>query len=379
MRRQRQKEAIQTGRTLPPRYKTYTPGELPASSVEAKPPRRKIFSFLIWSVLIIFIVCLAAAITLAVWDARNISGASRKLFGSGSITSLLSGGDLQTDSNGRVNVLVAGYSADDPGHAGAKLTDSIMVISMNPDSKTGYMLSIPRDLYVAIPGNGYGKINEAYQDGGMPLLTQVAQKITGYQIPYYALVNYAAVRGIVDAVGGIDVTINSPDGRLYDPNKDYTTGGPLVDLSNGTHHLNGQQALDLSRARGDTDPLPYYSPQPIGFAQSDFQRAADQHLIFSAIKAKLNWKLILNPRKNSQILNAIADNVKTNIQVSEARPLFSLFNDIPNEKLKSLSMRDLNGHNYLASTYYEGSTLTPAAGLDDYSQIQSSLSQIAQQ
>jgi hypothetical protein len=93
----------------------------------------------------------------------------------------------------------------------------------------------------------------------------------------------------------------------------------------------------------------------------------------------MSWKLVLDPRKNSKILNALADNVKTNISIDEARPLFGLFNSIPSNKLQPLSLRALNGKNYLASNFYEGSTLTPAAGIDDYTEINQALSQYNQQ
>jgi LCP family protein required for cell wall assembly len=372
MQRRKQDDTIQTGRTLPSaRYKSYSPSEETVAVEEIESQSRG-WRIVRRSLLIIVLIFFTLFLVLAVWDARNISAASQKMFGSGNIFSLVNSGNLQTDSTGRVNMLVAGYSADDAGHAGAQLTDTIMLISMNPISKTGYMLSIPRDLYVAIPAHGHGKINEAYPDGSMPLLVRVVENITGMQIPYYSLVDYTAVRDIVNAVGGIYVTINSPDGRLYDPNRDYSTHGPLVDLTNGSHHLDGEQALDLSRARGD--PSPYGIPA--GFEQSDFQRTADQRMIFSAIKAKMSWKLILYPRKNGQILNALSKNVKTNITASEARPMFGLFNSIPNSQLQSYSLRDLNGHNYLASTHYEGDTLSPLAGLDDFSQIQAVLTQL---
>lgn len=383
---------IQTGRSLPGKVTAYRPGgpyqshpsggqqyhghqEQEGDQQAPKKPKATWKKILKRTVLSVVLLVLAAAIFIGAWDARNISRASQKMFGSGNILSLLNSSGLKTDSSGRVNMLVAGYSIDDPGHAGANLTDSILLLSMNPANHTGYMLSIPRDLYVNIPGFGHAKINEAYKDGGMSLLGQVVQADFGTQINYYALVDYSAVRDIVNALGGIDVTINSPDGRLYDPNKDWTTGGPLVDLSNGVHHLNGQQALDLSRARGD--PSPY--GVAIGFEQSDFQRTADQRLIFAAIKSKLNWKLILDPRENSQILNAIADNVKTDIKINEARPLFSLFNSIPSTKLQSLNLRSLNGKNYLSSytTYSGESALIPAAGVDNFSQIQAALQQIS--
>ncbi|HET9721408.1 MAG TPA: LCP family protein [Candidatus Saccharimonadales bacterium] len=375
---------IQTGRALPqnirvssysPRKAVRHPDDLTINRDDEtyaeprrKPRWRKVTTR---TILLIFLLALAAILTIGIWDARNISSASQKMFGSGNLLALVNSNGLKTADDGRVNVLVAGYSVDDPGHQGADLTDSILLLSMNPSNHTGYMLSIPRDLYVKIPGFGHAKINEAYKDGGMSLLEQVVESDFDTQINYYALVDYSAVRDVVNALGGVNVTISSPDGRLYDPNKDWTTGEPLVDLNNGPHHLNGQQALDLTRARGDSSPYGY----SVGFEQSDFQRTADQRLVFTSIKNKLNWKLILNPKKNSQILNAVADNVKTNVTIGEARPLFSLFNNIPSSQLKSLSLRDINGKTYVEDTYYEGSTQSPAAGINDFSEINSALQQ----
>ena len=78
------------------------------------------------------------------------------------------------------------------------------------------------------------------------------------------------------------------------------------------------------------------------------------------------------------LARVVADNLHTDIPADQARPLFGLFNSIPASQLKSLSLRDLNGRNYLAGTYYEGSTLTPSAGLDDYSSIRAALAQSEQ-
>lgn len=320
--------------------------------------------------LIFFLVILAAFLFIGIWDARNISRASQKLFGSSNFLSLLAGGSLKTDQNDRVNVLVVGYSVDDPGHAGATLTDSIMLLSLDPATKTGFMLSIPRDLYVKTVAGNYTKINQVHQDSGMAALEEVVSSDFGLPISYHMLINYSSVRDSVNALDGIDVTINSPDGRLYDPNIDWSTGGPLVDLANGTHHLNGQQALNLTRARGD-------SSQSVGFEMSDFQRTADQRLVFTAIKDKISWKLILDPRKNSKVIDAFAGNIKTDVQASEARPLFGLFNRVNTQNLKSITLNNINGKNYLKSTttFYGSSALIPAAGLNDYSDIQRAISQ----
>jgi len=360
--------------------------EVPPESVNppkkaSDKPKRSIKKKVALLLLILVAIVLALAIFIGVWDERNISAASKTMFGSSNLVALTRGGSLKTDADGRVNVLIVGYSADDAGHQGAQLTDSILLLSMNPAKHTGYMLSIPRDLYVDLGSNNclsgaqYCKINEAYEDGGMSLLEQTVDTDLDVSINYYAIIDYTAVRDIVNALGGITVTINSPDGRLYDPNRDYTTHTPLVDLANGSHRLNGEQALDLTRARGDTDALPYGSPLPIGFAQSDYQRVADQRLVFQAIKAKLNWKLMLDPRQNSQILNALAANIKTDLKIGEARPLFGLFNSIPTAQLQSLSLNKLNGQTLLESydSYYAGDTQSPTAGVGDYSQIQQAI------
>lgn len=330
--------------------------------------------------LLLIVFCLLLIIP--IWNARNFSHASSKMFGSGNLASLVFSDSLKESDQGRTNVLVVGYSVDDPGHPAASLTDSIMLLSMDKNTHKGYMLSIPRDLYVNIPDFGYAKINEAYQDGersgfsepnypsgGMGLLEKVVSDKFDTPIHYYALVNYSAVREIVNALGGVTVNIQSPDpDGLYDPNISVADGGPLK-LSNGSQKLDGQTALNLTRARGDA----YGS---YGFPRADFDRTEHQRQVFAAIKQELNWKLILDPRKNGKLFDAAADNVKTDIKISEIRPLYSLFRSIPDASLQSASLNQLNGKNYLKSytTSSGQSALIPAAGIDDYSQIVSALS-----
>jgi LCP family protein required for cell wall assembly len=336
----------------------------------AEPKKRKItFKRIIASILV---GSLLFALFIAVWDGRNISHASAKMFGSGNLLQALTPTSLKGSDQGRVNVLIVGYSVDDPGHPGASLTDSIMVLSMSTSNHTGYMLSIPRDLYVKIPGYGAGKINEAYKDGGIALLEQIIENNFQTHIDYSALLDYTAVRDSVNALGGVTVNIQSTDPRgLYDPNISPADGGPLK-LANGPQVIDGQTALNLTRARGDA----YGS---YGFPQSDFNRTEHQRQVFTAMKEKLNWKLILDPRKNGEVFDAFANNVKTDVTLSEVRPLYSLFNGIPASQLGSVSLNNFNGRNLLASTYYEGSTLSPAAGVNDYSDIDAALHQLNSQ
>src|SRR5665213_1646842 len=207
------KDAFDIGRTLPNRAPSrHTPIKPDEAAVTQRPvvkePRRFGFKKALLSLVLLVLVFF---IVVGTWDAVALSRASQKMFGNGNLLSLI-GGDLG-QHNGRTNILVAGYSADDPGHSGANLTDSIMLISLDSTKKSGYILSIPRDLYVDIPSYGYAKINEAYQDGenggfsqqgyaagGMGLLESIVTSKFNTPIDYYALVDYAALRDTVNAV-----------------------------------------------------------------------------------------------------------------------------------------------------------------------------------
>lgn len=299
----------------------------------------------------------------------------------GNVFGVLTTTKLDGEDTGRVNILLAGNSADDPGHDGANLTDSIMVVSINTRNNTAYMLSVPRDLWVNIPGNGHAKINEAYADGqsenfkesgypdgGMGLLEETIEQNFNVNINYYSLIDYGAFRDTVNAVGGINVTIKTDDPRgLYDPSIDWTTHGPLVKLTNGTHTLNGEQALDLARARGDA----YGS---YGFDNADFDRTQHQREMLLALKSKIMTTGVLaNPVKISNLLDALGKNVKSDLELSEVRRLYQIGGKIDNSKITSVGLDNANGVNLLSNyTSPQGqSALIPAAGLDDFSDIQS--------
>ncbi len=303
---------------------------------------------------------------------------THKLFG-GNILSVFTTTKLRGEDDGRVNILLAGNSADDAGHSGANLTDSIMVMSIDTKNNKAFLLSIPRDLWVRVANDGHEKINSAYvtgeenefsedgyPKGGMGQLEQVVSQSLGIPIHYYALINYNALRQSVDAVGGIDITIKSSDSRgLYDPNIDWETKGPLVKLTNGTHHLNGRQALNLARARGDA----YNS---YGFAASDFDRTDNQRKLLVALKNKaVTAGVLANPAKLSSLSDSIGNNVTTDFQFNEVRRLYDLVKKIDSGNIQSLSLNKANGKNLLTSysTPNGQSALIPAAGIDDFSAI----------
>lgn len=368
---------------------SYRPQRHEAQPDEAiqKQPKQRRFSWkkkLALFFLVLFLLILIPLLVIGVWNLRNFSSASQKLFGTSNAFSLLATTPLQA-TDGRTNILLTGYSVDDPGHAGAELTDSILVLSLDGASHTGYMLSIPRDLYVEIPEYGSAKINEAYQageqmsfqqvgypNGGMGLLEKVIEDNIGLDVHYYALVNYTAVQEVVDALGGINIEVKSDDPRgLYDPSADLQTGEPLVNLPSGQATLNGRQALNLTRARGA-------GFGSYGYALADFTRTQNQQEVFRGIQKKLSWKLVLDPRTNQKIFDAAANNVKTDVKISEVLPLYRLFTSVPSNDIRTVTLRDVNGQNLLTSyaTRSGQSALIPAAGVGDFSEIQAAVKQL---
>ncbi len=291
------------------------------------------------------------------------------------VHAIFSGSKLK-ESNGRINILLAGDSVDDPGHQGAILTDSIMVISFNPTTKSGFILSIPRDLWVDIPSWGHQKINAAnavinfsqpgYPSGGIGQLQQIVQTDLGIPIDYEATIDYTAFRDAVNAVGGITIDIQSPDPRgLYDP---YTH----LKLPNGEVTLTGQQALDLARSRGD-------GPGAYGFPTADFTRTQHQRQMLVALfKKSLSIGVLSNPVKVANLFNSFGNNVTTNLTLGDVTSLIHATGGISLANLQSVSYA-YGGTNALLQSYLapDGEdALIPTLGIDNFTNIQAFYQQL---
>ena len=280
---------------------------------------------------------------------------------------LFSSVELKGQAQGRVNILVGGDSSDrvDPAANGGELTDSIMVLSMDTKNNTAFMLSIPRDLWVNVPNEGWAKINSTYEYNGMGGFAQLVTQDLGIPIDYYALVNYQAFEDLVNAVGGIEVNIQSSDPRgLYDP-QPYP-GAAAFKLPNGWNELTGQQALDLARARGEA----YGS---YGFPDSDFDRTAHQRqMVIAVVQKTESADVISNPIRIGQIFDALSSNVQTNLTLSDALELAKLTKEIKIANIQS-DAYSYSGSNSMLINYNapDGEdALAPSAGLGDYSQLQ---------
>ena len=304
--------------------------------------------------------------------------ASNNIF-KGNIFDIIQNQPLKEDANGRSNILVFGTSEDDPDHGGADLTDSIMVISVNQNKKDAYMVSIPRDLYVEygqVCPEGYrGKINSMYscfseseQDeaAGANALKGKVGEVLGLDIQYYVHLNYTAVRQAVDAVGGVDIKIESDDPRgILDRNFDWKCGYKCyyVNYKNGeVAHMDGEHALAFSRARNAAGGY--------GLPNGNFDREKNQQKVIKALREKaVSAGTLTNVGKVTSLIDALGDNLRTNFETKEIRTLMKLGTDINSEAIKPVSL--VEEGNMLVTTGNIGgaSIVQPVAGLFDYSDI----------
>ncbi len=344
----------------------------------SKPKKSKKKKILI-TILIIIILIIGVG---GYFGARIIGSIDKVFHGNlfSDISGLFSNVTLKGQNQGRINILLAGYqgTSSDEG----PLTDSIMVVSLDIKNNTAFTYSIPRDIWLNIPGMGHNKINAAntnsnfnqsgYFKGGMGQLQQLLEEDFGIPIDYYALIDYTAFEDAVNAVGGITVDIQSPDPRgLYDPNVDKAHGGPLK-LPNGEVHLDGLQALALALARGDS----YYA---YGFPLSDINRTQHQRQMLIALEQKaLSVGVLSNPIKITNLFSALGTNVQTDLSLQDAIKLASYAKKVNLNNIGSYGLT-YSGSNALLTTYVTSNgqdALIPVAGFDNFGQIQHYYQQI---
>lgn len=300
----------------------------------------------------------------------------------GNIFDLAQNEPLKEDANGRSNFVIFGTAEDSEGgtHEGGNLTDSIMVVSINQTKDDAYMLSIPRDLWVkyetVCPAGFQGKINEVYncasdagedEAAGAAALQRKVGEVTGLDIQYFVHLNFTAVEQAVDAVGGVEVVIESDDPRgIFDDNFDwrcnYTCN--FVKYPNGpTGTIDGEHALALARARGA-------SGNTYGLPNANFDREKNQQKIIKSLREKaLSAGTLANPIAVSNLMNALGNNLRTNIQTKEVQTLAGLGQDIPSEKIIQLTLVETDNMLVMNDRQGAQSIVRPVAGLLDYSDI----------
>ena len=287
---------------------------------------------------------------------------------------------LKTDQYGRTNLLVFGTSESDPGHPGAELTDSIMIISFDQKAKTAFIVSVPRDLWVKYDGSctfGYeGKVNAVYEcanpdgnseDAGEQALATKVGETFGVDIQYTVHLNLAVIKDAVNALGGIDITIASPDPRgILDRNFDWRCNYTcyLVKYPNGPAHLDGDQAMWLAQARNDAGGY--------GLPRSNFDREANQRKIVIAMKEKATSAgFLANPVAVTNFIDSLGNNIHTNIDASEIKTFISVAKDLNANNIQSISLIDETPAILTTGTGPDGSSVVESVdGLYSYTSIQ---------
>lgn len=264
---------------------------------------------------------------------------------------------LKGEDSDRINILLIAVGGE--GHSGATLADTIMLASVRPSDKSVGLLSIPRDLYVQVPGEEYySKINSVHaygeskkKDNGPILLGQKIEEITGQEIHYFARIDFTAFKHIVDAVGGIDVKINNS----------FFDYWHKISFPAGTEHMNGERSLAYVRAR--------YIEGPEG---GDFKRAARQQQILLSLREKVfSVQTAIDFAAINSIIDSLSDNIRTSMELWEMKRFYELVRTIDQNKVHSTVLTTGPRGVLVGSTEILGGTpasiLKPRTG--DYSEI----------
>jgi LCP family protein required for cell wall assembly len=207
------------------------------------------------------------------------------------------------------------------------------LLTVDPVTKTAGMVSIPRDMWVNIPGFGFSRINTAWTlgrgsklPGGGPALTmRTISHFIGVPVDYYVQVDFNSFIGIIDTLGGVD--IYNDETMLLDP-MSYGIDYPKVKLTCcGMRHLNGRVALAYSRCRHIEQ----------GCTDGDIGRAKRQQKVIFALRDKIldpvNFPKLLT--QVPELYNTFSSGIHTNLSLDEAIKLAVLMKDIPQADIQN--------------------------------------------
>ncbi len=261
------------------------------------------------------------------------------------------------NSNKRINIALYGYGGT--GHDGAYLSDSIMVVSIQPRANGTPQvaeISVPRDWMVPIDAAGdnhpyYGRVNEAYSDGqsggpvraphyqgqktgGGQLADKTLSNVLGIPIDHFVGVDFQAFQAAVDSVGGVDVNVPDsftdnqyPHGECDQGDCAYMT----VHFNAGMQHMDGARALIFARSRHSYD-----NPAEA----SNFARNRRQQLILNALKQKV--LSVGGIGKLPDLLSALGDNVITDLGIADMNAVYDMVKNVDSGSIVHVSIDDSN-------------------------------------
>jgi LCP family protein required for cell wall assembly len=227
----------------------------------------------------------------------------------------------------RVNLLLMGIDQRQ-NRDGYWRTDTMIILTLDPQARTLGMISVPRDLWVPIwaydiedrinTAHYYGDSRD-YPGGGPALARDTVSYNLGIPIHHYVRVNFTAFERLIDEIGGIDVYVEKNIADPAYPDENY--GFDPFYLSAGQHHLDGETALKYARTR---------------HGSNDFERARRQQKVILAVRDQVVQLdqlpgLIAN---GPQILNTLGDSVRTDLTFDQAVELAQIASEIPLESIQ---------------------------------------------
>jgi len=290
----------------------------------------------------------------------------------GQIRAFVRAGDrkLVGESDDRVNILILGIGG--AGHDGPELTDTVIVASLKPSTGKVALLSVPRDLLMTTADYGQVKLNainayaEAKAKGSGPAAEAAALSAAlGEPIDYWARIDFNGFEKIINAIGGVDVTVDRSFTDTTFPVSDASDLVKTVSFSAGAQHMDGKTALEFARSRHGNNG-----------EGSDFARSKRQEKIMLAAREKLlKAGTLLNPFTMDSLFETVKGSLLTNLQTWETIRLAQTVSGI---KTADISMHVMSDQNILVNGMTDegsfvlrpknddwGSVMTFAAGVFD--------------
>lgn len=325
-------------------------------------PKRKALKIILLSLLAVILgigIWVGGTAYKALTQVTSLSGANGNVFSFFSNNQA----NLKGVSEGRTNILILGMGGSN--HPGGTLSDTILVMSIEWKTKKVAMISVPRDLWVNIPGHGASKINEAHSygeqnakttGGGGKVASDVVSQVLGLPIHYFVSVDFDGFKKIIDTVGGIDVVVEKD---LYDP---YYPADNMIDYSPfritaGNHHLDGAMALKYARSRETT---------------SDFDRSKRQQIVIAALKQKLlTVDILANPKKLTDLMTILGKHIRTNMSVGDIKTFWDSIKDLDMANIINKVLDTSTGSPLISSTSNAGAyIIVPKKGIGVFTDLQ---------
>jgi LCP family protein required for cell wall assembly len=217
----------------------------------------------------------------------------------------------------RVNILLLGIDHRDDEPIDGSRSDTIMVVSIDPPTKSVVMVSLPRDLWVSIPGYFQQRINVAHTAGGPALVGRTIEANFGIRIHHFARINFRGFEDIVDAVGGVMVDVERTIKDDEYPTEDY--GVMRLFIPPGPQHMDGRTALQYARSR---------------HSENDFGRARRQQRVLMALRDR-GLQLNILPKVPS-LIGLVQKAIQTDVGVTDMLALARLGTEIERDRIKSV-------------------------------------------